>query len=58
MLAAAHACSSGVDLLLWIVAVVVGIWGVISLLRGAILMGVVLIIVAFLIGPGGVSLIC
>jgi hypothetical protein len=51
-------CSGGVDLLLWIVAVIVGIWGIVSLLRGAILAGIVLIILAFLIGPGGVSLIC
>lgn len=51
-------CGGGVDLLLWIIAVIIGIWGVVSLIRGAILMGIVLIIVAFLIGPGGVSLFC
>lgn len=51
-------CGGGVTLLLWIIAVIIGIWGLVSLIRGAILMGIVLIIVAFLIGPGGVSLFC
>ena len=57
MLAAAG-CSSGLDLILWIVAVLVGIWGLLSLLSGNVIYGVLLIILAFLIGPGGVSLIC
>ena len=43
-------------LLLWILAVILVIWGVVSLVRGAILMGVVLIILGLLVGPGGVSL--
>jgi hypothetical protein len=43
-------------LLLWIVAVVIGIWGVMTLVRGQVLLGIVLIIVAFLVGPGGVSI--
>ena len=43
-------------LLLWILAVVLVIWGVVSLVRGAILMGIVLIILGLLVGPGGVSL--
>jgi hypothetical protein len=42
-------------LLLWILAVLIGIWGVVTLTRGQILVGIVLIIVAFLVGPGGVS---
>jgi len=41
--------------LLWLLAVVIGIAGIVSLFRGQILWGVVLIIVAFLVGPGGVS---
>ena len=41
--------------LLWVVAVLIGIAGIVSLFRGQILWGVVLIIVAFLVGPGGVS---
>ena len=43
-------------LLLWILAVVLVIWGVVSLVRGAILMGIVLIILGLLVGPGGVSI--
>ena len=41
---------------LWIIAVIIGIFGVIRLIRGDILMGIVLIVVAFLVGPGGVSI--
>ena len=41
--------------LLWILALLIGIWGVVTLVRGQILLGIVLIIVAFLVGPGGVS---
>jgi len=41
--------------LLWLLAVVIGIAGIVSLFRGQILWGIVLIIVAFLVGPGGVS---
>jgi hypothetical protein len=42
-------------MLLWILAVIIGIWGVVTLIRGQVLLGIVLIIVAFLVGPGGVS---
>ena len=42
--------------LLWILALLIGIWGVVTLVRGQILLGIILIIVAFLVGPGGVSL--
>ena len=44
------------DILLWILAVLIGIWGVVTLIRGQVLLGIVLIIVAFLVGPGGVSI--
>lgn len=44
------------SLLLWILAVLIGIWGVVTLIRGQVLLGIVLIIVAFLVGPGGVSI--
>ena len=43
-------------LLLWILAVVLVISGIVSLVRGQILWGVVLIIVGLLVGPGGVSI--
>lgn len=43
-------------LILWIIAVVLVIAGVTSLLRGSVLGGVALIVLGFLVGPGGVSL--
>jgi len=42
--------------LLWIIAVVLVIAGIVTALRGALLYGIVLIIVGLLIGPGGVSI--
>jgi len=42
--------------ILWIIAVIIGIFGVLRLIRGDILVGIVLIVVAFLVGPGGVSI--
>jgi hypothetical protein len=45
-----------VEFVLWIIAVILVIAGVVALLRGAVLYGVVLIIVGLLVGPGGVSL--
>ena len=44
------------ELLLWILAVILVISGVVSLIRGAVVQGIVLIIVGLLVGPGGVSL--
>jgi hypothetical protein len=44
------------DLILWILAVVLVVAGVLALFRRQILWGVVLIIVGLLVGPGGVSL--
>jgi hypothetical protein len=43
------------DFILWLIAVVLVIAGIVSLVRGAVLYGVVLIIVGLLVGPGGVS---
>ena len=42
--------------LLWILAVILVVAGIISLVRGSVVMGIVLIIVGLLVGPGGVSL--
>jgi hypothetical protein len=44
------------DTVLWIVAVVLVIVGIVSLLRGAVLAGIVLIVLGLLVGPGGVSI--
>lgn len=42
--------------LLWILAVILVIAGIVSLIRGAVLQGIVLIVVGLLVGPGGVSI--
>lgn len=42
--------------LLWILAVILVIAGVVTLLKGALLAGIVLIVVGLLVGPGGVSI--
>jgi hypothetical protein len=57
-LIAAKACSGGVTTILWIIAAILVIGGIVTLLRGSVLFGIVLIIVGLLIGPGGVSIFC
>ncbi len=42
--------------ILWIIAVVIAIFGVVRIVRGDILWGVVLLVVAALVGPGGYSI--
>lgn len=42
--------------LLWIVAVALVIWGVITLINGSIILGIVLIVVGLAVGPGGWSI--
>lgn len=44
------------SLLLWLIAVILVVSGIVSLFRGAVLWGVVLIVVGLLVGPGGVSI--
>jgi hypothetical protein len=43
--------------LLWILAVILVIAGVVTLVRGRVLFGVLLIVVGLLVGPGGVSIL-
>lgn len=43
------------ELILWILAVILVVAGVFALFRRQFLWGIVLIIVGFLVGPGGVS---
>jgi hypothetical protein len=50
------AMTGGAATLLWIIAVVLVIAGIVTLVRGGVLAGIVLIIVGLLIGPGGVSI--
>jgi hypothetical protein len=50
------ALSGGAATLLWIIAAILVIAGIVTLIRGGVLAGIVLIIVGLLIGPGGVSI--
>lgn len=43
------------ELILFIIAAALVIWGIVTLVRGGILMGILLIVVGLLVGPGGVS---
>ena len=42
--------------ILWLVAVVLVVAGIVTIVRGGLLMGIVLIVVGLLVGPGGVSI--
>jgi hypothetical protein len=50
------ALSGAAATILWILAVILVIAGIVALVRGEILAGAALIIVGLLIGPGGVSI--
>jgi hypothetical protein len=44
------------DTILWVIAAVLVVAGIVALIRGSILVGVVLIVLGLLVGPGGVSI--
>ena len=44
------------DTILWIIAAVLVIAGIVTIVRGAVLWGIVLIVAGLLVGPGGVSI--
>lgn len=46
------AASGALATILWILAVVLVVWGIVTLVRGGVLMGVVLIVIGLLIGGG------
>jgi len=48
--------SAGAATLLWILAVIIVIAGIVAIVRGSVLWGIALIILGFLVGPGGVSI--
>ncbi len=50
------AMTSGAATILWIIAAILVIWGIVTIIRGGVLAGIVLIIVGLLVGPGGVSI--
>lgn len=56
MLGLMLAATDGAATLLWVLAVVLVIAGIVTLIRGGVLAGIALIIVGLLVGPGGVSL--
>ncbi len=41
---------------LWVIAVIIAVIGVIQLLQGQIILGIVLLVAAALVGPGGYSI--
>jgi hypothetical protein len=43
--------------LLWLLAVVLVIWGIVTVVSGRVLAGIALVIIGFLVGPGGASII-
>ena len=44
------------DTILWIIAAVLVIAGIVAIIRGSVLWGIVLIVLGLLVGPGGVSI--
>jgi hypothetical protein len=56
MLGLMLAATDGAATLLWVLAVILVIAGIVTLIRGGVLAGIALIIVGLLVGPGGVSL--
>ena len=44
------------EFILWVIAVILVIAGIVTALRGAVLYGIALIILGLLVGPGGVSI--
>jgi hypothetical protein len=50
------ALSGGAATLLWILAAILVIAGIVAFLKGELLTGIVLVIVGVLVGPGGISI--
>jgi hypothetical protein len=42
--------------ILWILAVILVIAGILAIVRGQVLWGIVLIVIGLIVGPGGVSI--
>lgn len=56
MMTLAILAATNTDTILWIIAAIFVIAGIVTLIRGGVLMGIVLIVIGLLIGPGGVSI--
>jgi hypothetical protein len=55
---AAAGCAAGVSTILWIVAVILVIAGIVTIFRGGVLGGIALIVIGLIVGPGGFCLFC
>jgi hypothetical protein len=44
------------EFVLWLIAVILVIAGIVTIIRGAVLYGIALIVLGLLVGPGGVSI--
>ena len=44
------------SMVLWIIAAIIAVVGIIVLISGSILWGIVLLVIAALVGPGGYSI--
>ena len=53
--AAVLAAASDKNTILWVIAAVLVIAGIVSIIRGGVLWGIVLILAGLVVGPGGVS---
>jgi hypothetical protein len=53
----AQANEGTTDTILWIIAAVLVIAGIVTIIRGGVLWGIILIIAGLLVGPGGVSIL-
>ena len=42
--------------ILWVIAVILVIAGIVTIIHGSLLFGIILIVVGLLVGPGGVSI--
>ena len=50
------AVSGALATILWIIAVILVIGGIVQIVQGQVVFGIVLIVVGLLVGPGGVSI--
>jgi hypothetical protein len=52
---AANGDNGSIGTILWIIAAVLVIVGIITAVRGQVILGIVLVVAGLLVGPGGVS---
>ncbi len=48
--------AGALNTILWIIAAILVIAGIVNLVRGGVVVGIVLIVLGLLVGPGGVSI--